>query len=220
MIAAWPGPDGDEYALACDRGRTLRLLVLPALFDEANKLRHFTVEVVRRLDLAGIDALLPDLPGCNESLAPPERQSLAGWRAAAQAAAQHFGATHVLALRGGALCEPGDLPTLRYAPTTGAALLRSLLRARVIASKEAGIEEDRETLLVQGRSEGLELAGYRLGAPMIRELESAEPAGGAALANIAQADLGGPGLWLRAEPDHDPAQAEALALLIARVLVA
>jgi hypothetical protein len=39
---------------------------------------------------------------------------------------------------------------------------------------------------------------------MVRELETAEPSGGAALANIAQADLGGAGLWLRAEPDHDP----------------
>src|SRR3546814_4524493 len=42
----------------------------------------------------------------------------------------------------------------------------------------------------------------RLGATMIRELEKAEPSGGAALANIAQADLGGAGLWLRAEPDR------------------
>ena len=50
---------------------------------------------------------------------------------------------------------------------------------------------------------------------MIRELDKAEPAGGAALANIAQADLGGAGLWLRAEPDHDPAQADTLAALIA-----
>lgn len=219
MIAAqvsWgPGPDGDEYALAFDRGRERRLLVLPALFDEANKLRHFTVEVLRRLDVAGIDALLPDLPGCNESPVPLESQSLAGWRAAAQAAATHFATTHVLSLRAGALCEPDGLPTLRYAPTTGTSLLRGLLRARVLASKEAGIEEDRDALLARGRRDGLELAGYRLGAAMIRELETAEPSGGAALANIAQADLGGAGLWLRAEPDHDPAQAEALARIVA-----
>ena len=37
---------------------------------------------------------------------------------------------------------------------------------------------------------------------------------GKLLANIAQADLGGAGLWLRAEPDHDPAQARALAVLL------
>ena len=53
---------------------------------------------------------------------------------------------------------------------------------------------------------------------MIRELETAEPTGGAALANIAQTDLGAPGLWLRAEPDHSPVQAEALAAIVARAI--
>jgi len=218
MIAAWPGPDGDEYTLACDRGRPHRLLLLPALFDEGNKLRHFTVEVLRRLDAAGIDAFLPDLPGCNESLAPLAAQTLAGWRQCAETAAAHFAATHVLSLRGGALCEPDTLPVLRYAPVTGEALLRALLRARVLASKEAGLDESREGLLERGRREGLELAGYRLGAQMVRELEVAEPGGGAALTNVAQPDLGGPGLWLRAEPAHDPGQAEALASRVVRAI--
>ena len=215
MIAAWPGPEGTEYAVAFDRGRERRVLVLPALFDEANKLRHFTVEVMRRLDEAGLDAFLPDLPGCNESLAPLEAQSLHAWRDAGEAAATHFGATHALTVRGGALCAPASLPAWRYAPATGASILRAMLRARVIASKEAGLEENRDTLLEQGRATGLELAGYRLGAAMIRELEAAEPPGGAALANIAQGDLGGAGLWLRAEPDHDAAQAIALAANVA-----
>ena len=214
MIAGWPAPDGDGYALAFDRGRERRVIVVPALFDEANKLRHFTVEVLRRLGEAGVDAFLPDLPGCNESRAPLEAQTLTGWREAAELAARHFGATHALTIRGGALCGP-ELPTWRYAPATGASILRAMLRARVIASKEAGIEETRDGLLEAGRKSGLELAGYRLGAAMIRELETAEPSGGAALANIAQTDLGGSGLWLRAEPDHDPAQAEALARIVA-----
>jgi hypothetical protein len=211
MISAWPGPDGDEYALAFDRGRERRLLILPALFDEGNKLRHFTVEVMRRLDAAGIDAFLPDLPGCNESLAPLEGQTLDSWGVAAEAAAAYFRATHLLTIRGGDLCAPDSLPALRYAPATGPALLRALLRARIIAANEAGTDEDREALLERGRREGLELAGYRLGAQMVRELETAEPTGGAALANIAQGDLGSAGLWLRAEPDHSPEQAEALA---------
>lgn len=221
MIGAWPTPSGDEEcAVVFDRGRERRILILPALFDEANKLRHFTIEAMRQLDAARIDTFLPDLPGCNESIAALEGQTVAGWRAATMMAADHFGVTHVLSLRAGALCEPGGLPTLRYAPATGAALLRGLLRARVIASKEAGVDEDRDALLERGRREGLELAGYRLGAQMVRELESAEPSGGAALANIAQADLGGAGLWLRAEPDHDPVQAEALAALVARDVLA
>jgi hypothetical protein len=215
VIAAWPSPDGEEYAAAFDRGRERRILILPALFDEANKLRHFTIEAMRQLDQAGIDAFLPDLPGCNESLAPLEVQTPQSWREAAESAAAHFGATHTLTIRGGALCAPVDLPAWRYVPATGASILRAMLRARVIASREAGIEETREGLLEQGRATGLELAGYRLGAQMIRELEVAEPSAGAALANIAQSDIGGAGLWLRAEPDHDPAQAEALARIVA-----
>lgn len=218
MIAAWPSLAGEEYALAFDRARERRLLVLPALFDEANKLRHFAVETLRRLDATGVDVFLPDLPGCNESRAPLEAQTLAGWRDAATAAAAHFGATHVLTIRGGGLCAPDGLPMLRYAPATGAALLRALLRGRVIASKEAGIEESREGLLERGLHEGLELAGHRLGPTMLRELEAAEPSGGAALANIAQSDLGGPGLWLRAEPGHSPEQAQALAAIVAGAL--
>ena len=218
MIAAWPGPNGNEYAVALDRGRERRLLILPALFDEANKLRHFTVAVMRLLDAAGIDAILPDLPGCNESLAPLEAQTLTGWQLASEAVAAHFRATHLLTIRGGDLCAPDTLPALRYAPATGPALLRGMLRARIIASKEAGIEEDREKLLERGRREGLELAGYRLGATMIRELATAESTGGAALANIAQSDLGGAGLWLRAEPAHSPEQAEALAGIVASVV--
>jgi hypothetical protein len=218
-LSSWAaGPDGDEYALAFDRGRALRLLVLPALFDEANKLRHFTVETMRRLDAGGIDAVLPDLPGCNESAVPLEAQTLAGWREASAAAAADFRATHVLTVRGGALCAPAGVPEIRYAPATGASLLRGMLRARLLASKEAGIAEDRDGLLEAGRSGGLELTGYRLGATMVRELETAEPAGGAALANIAQADIGGAGLWLRAEPDHSPEQADALAARVAAEL--
>jgi len=99
MIAAWPCPGGEEYALAFDRNRPKRVLVLPAWFDEGNKLRHFTVEVMRRLDGAGVDSFLPDLPGCNESLAPLEQQTLQSWRAEAAEAAWFFSATHVLAIR-------------------------------------------------------------------------------------------------------------------------
>lgn len=175
---------------------------------------------MRLLDLAGVDSFLPDLPGCNESNAPLETQTLAGWREATSAAAVHFGCTHTLTIRGGALCAPDGLPVIRYAPATGASLLRALLRARVIASKEAGLEETREGLFEQGRREGIELAGYRLGAALLAELDEAAPSGGAPLAEIAQGDLGGPGLWLRAEPDHSPEQVAALAALIARAVEA
>ncbi|WEK46885.1 MAG: hypothetical protein P0Y56_00955 [Candidatus Andeanibacterium colombiense] len=214
MIAAWPCADGDEYALAFDRGRKSRLLVLPALFDEANKTRRLAAETMRRLDRAGIDSFLPDLPGCNESLAPLEAQTLAGWRAAAVAAANHFGASHVLTIRASAILAPAALPGWRYAPTGGASALRALLRARVIAAREAGEDLTTEGLLETGRDTGLDLAGYRIGTALIRDLEHAMLADSGRLADIAQGTIGRGPPWLRAEPDFDPAQADALAAVL------
>lgn len=215
MLATWPGPGGgEEYALSFDRGRSIRLLVLPALFDESNKLRHFTAEVMRRLDAAEIDSILPDLPGCNESPAPLQGQDLSTWQEAAAAAAAHFRATHVLTLRAGALVAPAKLPGWRYAPISGSSAMRALLRARVIAAKEAGRNETRDALIEAGMREGLELSGYRLGSEMVARLAEAELPE-TAQRDVAQSEIGGPGLWLRAEPDHDPRQAQTLADLVA-----
>ena len=97
MITGWPTPQGrEEYAVAFDRGRERRVLVLPAWFDESNKLRRQSIEVMRRLDAAGVDSMLPDLPGCNESEAPLGEQTLEGWRAAAQAAGELV-SSHIIA---------------------------------------------------------------------------------------------------------------------------
>lgn len=215
QVAAWPSADGDEYALAFDKGRKRRLLVLPALFDEANKTRQLTVQTMRRLDGAGIDSILPDLPGCNESPAPLEGQTLAKWRAAALAAAKHFKATHLLTLRAAAILAPPALAGWRYAPTGGATALRALLRARVVSAREAGDNVTTEGLLETGRKDGLDLAGYRLGAALLRDLEGAMLPDSGKLADIAAGTIGGGAPWLRAEPDFDPAQADALAAIVA-----
>ena len=207
---AGPGPASEEYAVRFDEGRERRVLVLPAFFDEANKLRHFTVATMRLLAQEDIDSFLPDLPGCNESVAPLVEQDIESWREAALAAAAHFGATHVLAIRGGALVAPPRLPGWRYGATSGRSLLNTLLRARVLASKEARLDETREELLAQGRSDGLTLGGHTLSAAMIAALEDATPTDGK-LKDIAPSDLEGQPLWLRAEPGHDAAQAQALA---------
>ena len=183
-------------ALVFDRQRQHRLLVLPALFHEANNMRRHTVEVMRRLDLSGIDSFLPDLSGCNESLHSLDRQTLEGWRAAALAAAAYFGATHVLAIRAGCLLAPPALPGWRYAPTTGAKVLRSLLRARVIAAREAGHDESIEDVSAIARAEGVDLAGWPIGAAMFSALEAAVANTDSRQAVIDQDDIGGGGLWL------------------------
>ena len=219
MIAAWPGAAGEELAVAFDKARSRRVLVLPAWFDEGNKLRHFTVEVMRRLDGAGVDSFLPDLPGCNESLAPLHEQTLDGWRSEAAEAASYFAATHVLTIRAAAAIAP-VLPGWRYAPQAASSQLRSLLRARVLSAREAGREDDRQTLLAEGRERGLELAGYRLGPAMVAALADGELTQAGRQRDIAQGDIGGPGLWLRAEPEHDPKQADSLAAIVAMELLA
>lgn len=224
MIAQWPcsgaGGPVEELAVAFDRQRPLRLLVVPPLFEEMNRTRRLLVETLRRLDAGGIDGFLPDLPGCNES---PQRfadQSLYAWRNAMAQAARHFAATHVLAVRGGALVFPVMLPGWVLEPIKGATILRQLLRARIMAAREAGRDEDTATLLEIGRSEGLDLSGYRCSAALIAGLEAARPEDEGQI-EIRQADLGGGGaLWLRAEPGEDAAQADALARRIIESIAA
>lgn len=223
MNAAWPcpGPSGptEELAVAFDRQRRHRLLIVPPLFDEMNRTRRFLIETMRRLDIAGVDSVLPDLPGCNESVQRFGAQSLYSWRKAMAQAAAHFRTTHVLAVRGGALVFPNALPGWVLEPVKGASLLRQMLRARTLASREAGLAESSAELMEVGRAEGLELAGYRLGAAMVAGLESAVPLD-EGQREIRQSDLGGGALWLRAEPGEDAGQADALAAIIAEGITA
>lgn len=159
--------------------------------------------------------MLPDLPGCNESLAPLEHQTFDHWRECAVSAMAHFRPTHVLAIRGGALLDTGNLPGWRFAPVNGRSVLRSMLRARAISAKEAGRDETLEGLQAIARQDGIELAGWRLGAQFFTELEQAIPPEVTRLVDLGLADVGGSALWLRAEPDEDPEQADAVAAIIA-----
>lgn len=214
LTGLWPSPgDCQDYALSFDRQRNRRLLIIPALFDESNKLRHFTVEVMRRLDSGGVDSFLPDLPGMNESKSQLFRQTIAGWRDAVQSATFHFEATHLLAIRGGALVDPGHLPSLHYAAASGSGVLRTMARAQAMTAREAGTPVTLDELLKQGRQQGVSLAGYELGAQMVRDLSEAK-ASPPSHGTVGHGDVGGAGLWLRAEPDHDAAQADRLAVLL------
>ncbi len=77
------------------------------------------------------------------------------------------------------------------------------------------MEQGTEALQETNRSQGLMLAGWEIGRDMLRELEAAQtvPAN-AKLTHIEAAAIGGRPLWLRAEPAHDPAQADALANIL------
>jgi hypothetical protein len=157
--------------------------------------------------------MLRDLPGTNESTANLAALALSDWAAATTSAAQSFGATHVLALRGGGFVAPLGLPGWHYGPVKGVSLLRTLVRGRVLSSREAGRNEGGDGLLIEAQKHGIELAGYHLSAAMVQQLQAAQPA--TALSEIEQNLLGGSPLWLRTEPDADPVQADCIAAYLA-----
>ncbi len=220
MYTSWtcPLPDGttgEEMVLSFDEGRSQRLLVVPPLFEEANKFRHQLFLVMQNLSAQEVDCFLPDLPGCNESRAPLENQSIAQWRMAAAAAAAHCRASHVLAIRSGAWLVPAGLDGWAYAPAKPKQVLRGMLRARTLAAREAGRNETAEALLAEAREDGIVLSGWKLGPGLVQEMDEAEFALAPALTVIEQAEVGGKPLWLRAENDEDPAQAAQLAAIVA-----
>src|SRR3546814_5057525 len=81
------------------------------------------------------------------------------------------GPVTVASLRGGALIDDGAKAEAwwRLAPAGGASLLRTLLRARVAADREAGIVSSCDGLLAEAASAPLLLAGNLLSPAMIAE---------------------------------------------------
>lgn len=217
MQGSWrSSTDRQELCLGFDQKRQTRLLILPPLFDEMNKLRHFTLTFMRVLDERGIDSFLPDLSGTNESLAPLDTQSLTSWRDQVTPIAEQTAASHILALRGSAGLVPKalNLQGWALAPLAGNKLLKTLLRARLLSAREAGKEEDSAALLEQGRKSGLTLGGFELGHAMIEELYQAEIANPADLQEIQPSALPDSPLWLRAEAADGSDAARALAEII------
>lgn len=226
MIARYRFDGNDELCLCFGPDDGPKLLILPPLFDEANRVRHLMVETARAIGRLGIASLLPDLPGCNESPVPLEHASVSLWQAALIACGdQHAPVSHIASLRGGALLDDalGDLPRWRLAPVKGAQLLRTMLRTRIASDREAGVASTSEELMEIARTSGIAIAGNSLSPCMVRELDSTAPASAGAIRLLRFADdplacdgrIAGAPLWLRAEPAHDPAMADAMAQDIA-----
>ncbi len=213
----------EEYCLiAGDANASRRILIVPPLFDEMNRMRRVLVSVMRELADLGVCSILPDLPGCNESLALLVDQDLDKWRGAVAAAAEQLGATHIASIRGGALIDnslidniPAGLPIWRLAPVKGGSLLKAMLRTRIAGDKETGISSNMESLIEQGCREPIELAGNMIGPDMLSSMQYAE-AGPVAKLTVAALgegadEVSGSALWLRAEPQDDPAMAASIA---------
>ena len=198
------------------------ILFVPPLFEEANRTRRTLVLAMRALAADGFATQLPDLPGQNENLVPLEQVDLASWQTAlAEAAATIDGPLVIASLRGGALIDHHAKAAAwwRLAPVGGASLLRTLMRARVAADREAGLTSSLDSLQAEAATAPLLLAGNRLAPAMIAQLGSAEIQPAAPLRTVtlgsgADAIAGTP-LWLRAEPGEDAAMATAITADIA-----
>ncbi len=204
------------HASSVDSAR--HIFIIPPLFDEMNRMRRVLVSVMRILAKRGISSALPDLPGCNESLANLADQDLDIWRDAISVAAQQLRVTHIVSIRGGALVDhgPADLPHWRLSPVKGGSLLKTMLRTRIASDKESGIATSMDGLLELGSAAPIDLAGNMLSPAMLASLHDSEPA---PLINVMTAGLGdgtndvsGSALWMRAEPQDDPHMAASIAL--------
>lgn len=196
------------------------ILIVPPLFEEANRTRRTLVLTMRALAAQGFAAILPDLPGQNESLLPLVDVDLNRWQEAlAEIVAEIDGPVIVASVRGGALIDhiAKAAAWWRLAPVGGASLLRTLMRSRVSADREAGLTSSLESLQAEAKTAPLLLAGNRLSPAMVAQLGVSEAQAVEPLRSVALgADgIAGTPLWLRAEPGEDAAMAEAIAVDIA-----
>ena len=214
--------DSPEFCLSFGAATSARrILIIPPLFDEMNRMRRVLASAMRMLATQDIASVMPDLPGCNESLSLMRDQNLSAWRTALTAAANAASVTHIASIRGGALIDDicTALPHWRLSPVKGDAVLKAMLRTRVAGDKEAGLSTTSEALITRAQTEDIELAGNILGPQMVADLAMTLPV---QLEKLQLRTLGdgpdmiaGKALWLRAEPQDDADFAAAIATDIA-----
>ncbi|MEQ1687159.1 MAG: hypothetical protein ABL874_01145 [Sphingopyxis sp.] len=195
------------------------ILLVPPLFDEANRMRRTLVLTMRALADLGHASLLPDLPGQNDSLIETQDVTLQMWRdALAGFAAAHSGPFIIASWRGGALIDDAAANAIgwwRMAPVTGASIVKTLIRVRIAGEKEAGRSATAEQLREAAGQSAVDLGGNRLTAKMLAGLDAATPAPVSPLLTRSPSDVAGSALWLRAEPGEDAGMAGAMAADIA-----
>lgn len=207
---------GCEWLLSHGPIEGPQLLFVPPLLEEINRTRRLIGDVMRALAAAEVGSHLPDLPGTGESDQRLEDTDWEDWRDAIAAAARFTGATHVASLRGGALLDgAAKLPTWRFAPVEGAALLRDMTRAKALT--DPGFDQAAKTAMLGSGT--TELSGYRIPAALARALSEAAPDDVAGMrvarlesdARPADAKLPGAAPWRRAEPGPNVELSQAIA---------
>jgi pimeloyl-ACP methyl ester carboxylesterase len=218
MIGSYRWRGGEEHYLRYGEGAAVTLLVLPALFEEANRMRRFTVSLMRALADHGIGTILPDLPGTGESIIEIGDVSLDDWKSAVASVAEIVGKPlKTISIRGGAILDDVANAGWRLAPESGERLLRDMVRATALSQNMTASALD-----ALARTEPTRLAGNMVAPDFYAALADASPStgryrtvrleDGAANCDIR---LVGAKLWRAAEPGEDPALVRAAACDIA-----
>ncbi len=188
-----------ESMLRHGAGSPITLLVLPALFEEANRMRRFTVSVMRTLAGLGIGTILPDLPGTGDSLTDVVDVTLSDWHDAVSLLTPNiFGS---IAIRGGGLLDGPAKYRWRLAPESGEKLLRDMTRATAFSAGTSASELDQQV-----RAAPTRLAGNLISPALYKALHETVPVEGAHTTTVV-----GPKLWRAAEPGDDPEYARLIA---------
>jgi hypothetical protein len=193
----WRG--GTEMLLRHGAGSPLTLLVLPALFEEGNRMRRFTVSVMRTLAARGIGTILPDMPGTGESITDLADVALQDWHDAISELIGNCSGS--IAFRGGALLDADARHRWRLAPESGERLLRDMTRATAFSEGVPG-----STIDILARAAPTRLAGNLFNPELYTALHEAAPIGDAHITSVE-----GQKLWRAAEPGDDAEFVERVA---------
>jgi hypothetical protein len=195
---SWHG--GDELWLRHGATYPLQVIIIEPLFEEANRCRRLLVSVMRGLAANGIGSVLPDLPGTGESRTDISIVPFSDWQEALSAVTEMVKPVIIASLRGGALLDGGlgAKGYWRFAPETGARIVRDLKRTQLSGSAL--------------------YAGHAISDDFLAALEAAQTAPIAPLRTVrlesdageADAKIAGSPLWRRAEPGDDAALTAAL----------
>lgn len=184
---------------------------VPAFGEEMNKSRHMVTQQCKSLARAGCAVLQIDLLGCGDSSGEHGDATWEAWRSDVQAASAWLDHRHpdvsrwLWGQRTGALlatevaaCQASAAHLLLWQPMlAGKTLVQQLLRLRAAAhlgdssASKAAMAAMRQDI-AEGRP--VEVAGYALGAPLVRALESAA---------LVAPQAGGRVHWLDVSPRAD-----------------
>lgn len=217
--------DRKEFCLHVTAQSPRRVMLVPPLFDEMNRMRKMVVDVMRSLHELEISSFLPDLPGTNESVIALEQVTLSDWQKAVQACAEQHQISYIASFRGGALTV-ADLPSANhwiFSPVKGATLMRTMLRTKIAADRESGLTTSLAELAARAENGPLELAGNIIGSELFAQLNAAEMTDMPSRRIVrlesdskpSDGQVAGSALWLRAEPDDDLTMSTAIAQDIA-----